>query len=109
MDKIKEGLASLWAYIVLGLGAILAIVLYILNLKNKELEAAKAKIALVQTQKQADAIETEIKQQMAEKDLNQKQMDGLQQSLDLLEQKRQTLKQEGDLTDKQVEDFWNKK
>jgi hypothetical protein len=33
----------------------------------------------------------------------------LQKSLDLLEEKRQSIKKEGDLTDSQVEDYWAKK
>jgi len=109
MDKIKEGLASVWGYVVLIGGAVLGIVLYILNLKSKELEAAKAKIALATTQKQADALESEIKQKMAEKEVTKKESADLQKALDLLAQKRQDIKQEGNLTDSQAEDYWNKK
>ena len=109
MNKIKEGLASLWGYLVLIGGAVVAILLYVLNLKNKELDAAKAKIALANTQKEADAIEAEIRQKMAEKELTKRDQEALQKSLDLLAEKRQNLKEEGNLTDSQVEDYWNKK
>lgn len=109
MDKIKAGLASVWGYIVLIGGAAIGILLYILNLKSKELDAAKAKIALANTQKEADAIEAEIKGKMAEKELTKREAADLQKSLDLLEEKRQSIKKEGDLTDSQVEDYWNKK
>lgn len=109
MNKIKEGLSSIWGYIVLIGGGAVAVLLYFLNLKNKELDAAKAKIALVNTQKEADAIEASIKQDMAQRDLNKKDLDGLTKALDILEQKRQSIPNEGNLTDSQVEDYWNKK
>jgi hypothetical protein len=109
MEKIKQGLSSIWGYIVLVVGASIAILLYVLNLKNKELDAAKAKIALVNTQKEADALEASIKQDMAQRDLNQKDLQSLQKALDILEEKRQSILKEGNLTDSQVEDYWNKK
>ncbi len=109
MNKLKEGLASVWGYIVLIGGAVVGILLYVLNLRNKELEAAKAKIALAKTQKEADALESEIQAKLKEKELNKKEVEGLNKALDLIAEKRQNLKNEGDLTDSQVEDYWNKK
>lgn len=109
MKKLKEAIAGIWYYIVLVLGAIIGVILYILNLKNKELDAAKAKIALVDTQKQADAIESEIKGKMEQQNLNKKEMAGLEKALDLLTEKRKNIKKEGNLNDEAVEDYWNKK
>lgn len=109
MNKLKEALAGLWAYIVLILGGIIAIVLYVLNLKSKELDAANAKIKLADTQKEADAIETDIKAKQQQQDLNKKEVSGLDQALDLLEEKRKEIRKEGDLKDSQVEDYWKKK
>ena len=109
MEKIKQAFSSVWGYVVLIGGGAIALLLYFLNLKNKELDAAKAKIALVNTQKEADAIEASIKQDMAQKELNKKDLEGLQKALDILEEKRQSIPKEGTLTDSQVEDYWNKK
>lgn len=109
MNKLKEAIAGVWYYVVLILGAILGIVLYVLNLKNKELDAAKAKIALANTQKQADAIESEIKGKMDKQDVNKKELASLEKALDLLTEKRKSIKNEGNLNDEQVEDYWNKK
>lgn len=109
MTKLKEALAGVWYYIVLILGAILGVVLYVLNLKSKELDAAKAKINLASTQKEADAIEAEINGKKAQQDLNKKELASLDKALDLLAEKRKTINKEGNLTDKQVEDYWNKK
>ena len=102
-------LSGIWQYLVLILGAILGIVLYVLNLKNKELDAAKAKIALANTQKEADALESEIKTKITEQDLNKKELEGLQKALDLLDKKRESIKDEGNIKDEKVEDYWNKK
>lgn len=109
MNKLKEGLASVWGYIVLIGGAAIGILLYVLNLKSKQLDAAKAKIALANTQKEADAIEAEINKKLAEKELTKREQEDLNKALDLLAEKRQSIKQEGNLTDSQVEDYWNKK
>jgi len=109
MSKIKMVLSGIWQYLVLILGAILGIVLYVLNLKNKELDAAKAKIALANTQKEADALESEIKTKITEQDLNKKELEGLQKALDLLDKKRESIKDEGNIKDEKVEDYWNKK
>lgn len=109
MKKLKEALAGVWYYIVLVLGAILGVVLYVLNLRSKELDAAKAKIALADTQKQADALESEIKGKMEQQDLNKKEMAGLEKALDLLTEKRKNIKKEGNLNDEAVEDYWSGK
>lgn len=109
MNKLKEGLASVWGYIVLICGAAIGILLYILNLKSKQLDAAKAKIALANTQKEADAIEAEINKRLAEKELTKREQEDLNKALDLLAEKRQSIKQEGNLTDSQVEDYWSGK
>lgn len=109
MNKLKEGLASVWGYIVLIGGAAIGILLYVLNLKSKQLDAAKAKIALANTQKEADAIEAEINKRLAEKELTKREQEDLNKALDLLAEKRQSIKQEGNLTDSQVEDYWSGK
>ncbi len=109
MTKLKEALAGIWYYIVLIVGGAVAILLYVLNLKNKELDAAKAKISLATTQKQADALEAEIKMKQQSQDLNKKELAALDKALDLLTEKRKNIKSEGDLKDSQVEDYWNKK
>ena len=109
MNKLKEGLASVWGYIVLIGGAAIGILLYVLNLKSKQLDAAKAKIALANTQKEADAIEAEINKRLAEKELTKREQEDLNKALDLLAKKRQSIKQEGNFTDSQVEDYWSGK
>lgn len=109
MNKIKQSLANVWGYIVLIGAAAVGILLYALNLKSKELDAARAKIDLAKTQKEADAIEAEIRQKMSEKELTKQESADLQKSLDLLSQKRQSLKEEGNLSDSQVENYWDKK
>lgn len=109
MNKIKELTLNIWEYIVLGSAFVISVLLYILNLKNKELEAVKAKIELVKTQKEADALEAEILQKLLEKDLTKKELETLKKSLDFLDQKRQNLKKEGDLSDSKIEDYWDNK
>ena len=108
MDKIKEFFAGIWFYVILIVGGAIAILLYMLNLKNKELESAQAKIALAQTQKDADLIESDIKQRLATEQLADKDRAALQQSLDLLNQKRQSLTDTRTNSDQDKADHWNK-
>lgn len=107
MNKIKDILSNIWAYIVLIGGGAIAILLYILNVRNKELEAAQAKIAVANTQKDAELIEADINQRLANEDLADKDRAALQKSLDLLNQKRQTLS-DPRTTDQAKEDYWDK-
>ncbi len=108
MDKIKAFFSGIWFYLVLIVGGAVAVLLYMLNLKNKELEAAQAKIALAQTQKDADLIEVDIKQRLANEQLADKDRAALQQSLDLLNQKRQSLSDTRTNDDQAKADYWNK-
>ena len=108
LDNIKTFFEGIWFYIVFVVGAVIAILLYALNLKNKELESAQAKIALVQTQKDADLIESDVKQRLANEQLADKDRAALQQSLDLLNQKRQSLTDTRTNSDQDKADHWNK-
>lgn len=107
--KIKEFFTSLKGYIWVIGGAVIGVLAYLLNRKNEELEANKAKIALIKTQKEADAIESEIKSKLADKALTEKEIQTVNDSLKLVEEKRTTLTKEGAFTDSQIEDYWNKK
>lgn len=104
--QIKAFFVKFWEYLAFALAAAVAILLYALNLRNKELEAAQDRIALAKTQKDADLIEADLKQRLAQEDLAQKDRDALQQSLDLLNQKRQSLS-DPRTTDDQKADYWN--
>jgi len=106
LDKVKNFFTQFWGYLVLILGGAVAILLYALNVKNKELEAAQTRIALAGTQKDADLIEADIKQRLANEQLAEKDRAALQQSLDLLEKKRQTLT-DPRTTDTDKADYWN--
>lgn len=111
MDKIKEAVKNFFSaiggYIVLALGAIVGILVYAFIRKNEQLQSAQAKLALANTQKEVDLIEVEIKQKMAQRDVTKKELQGLQQSLDLIAEKRKNLSDTK--TDSQIEDYWNKK
>lgn len=97
-------LKNIWAKIVIGLTAILGIVLYILNLKNKELNAYKAKIHLADTKEQVKDIEREIITKMEEVKDNKVEIAKLEKNLEQLENKKlQIAEKDG----RDVEDYWN--
>jgi hypothetical protein len=110
MDKIKESLSAIWGWIVVVVGAAIGIMLYIIQAKQKKIDALNAKVELADTQKKADLIEVEIKQHLDNADLLDKEAKELNKSLDNLEQKRKEIAaSEKNKTSDEVESFWNKK
>ena len=110
LQKIKNFFTGLSGIIVVILTGAIAVLAYVLSNKRKETNALKAKIDLVETQKQADILEVEIKQRMANKEALAQEVVELNKGLEVLDQKRKTLADgEANKTDKEVEDFWSKK
>ena len=111
MDKIKEAIKNFFSaiggYIILALGAVVGILLYAFIRKNEQLQSAQAKLALANTQKEVDLIEVEIKQKMADRATTAKELQGLQQSLDLIAEKRKNLTD--NKSESEIEEYWNKK
>lgn len=105
MNKIKE----VWGWIVVGVGAIIGILLYVIQAKQKKINALNAKAALADTQKKADLVEVEIKQHLANNATLDKEVVELNKSLEALEQKRKeiTATEKNKSTD-EVENFWKK-
>ena len=111
MDKIKETakafLSSIAGYLVLAVTAVVGVLIYAFIRKNEQLEAAKSQLALANTHKEVDVIESQINEKLADKSNNDKQIDGLNKSLDLIAEKRKSI--DAAKTDAQIEDYWNKK
>jgi hypothetical protein len=110
MDKIKSVISTGWGWLVLILGGVIAVLLYALNIRNKELDAQSEKIAMAKNQKEVDSLEADIKTKLADVGTDEKTRQGLQQSLDVLEKKRQDLNAtDPRATDQEKADYWNKK
>lgn len=111
MDKIKESAKaffnSIAVYLGLAVTAVIGILVYSWVRKNEELEAAKSQLALANTHKEVDVIEAQIQEKLADKSKNDKQIEELNKSLDLIAEKRKTI--DTAKTDQQIEDYWNKK
>lgn len=109
-EKIKNFFTGLGGVIVVVLTGAVAILAYMLSNKRKETNALKAKVDLVETQKQADILEVEIKQRMNNKDALSHEVAELKTALTDLQVKRDNLATgEANKTDKEIEDFWSKK
>jgi hypothetical protein len=109
LQKIKDFFAGIAAYLVLGLTLVIGFLIYSLSNKKREVQSLKAQIALADTQKAADLIEVDIKQRLENKALLQKEVDELQASLVLLEDKRKEIAtQEASKTPEDIQDFWKK-
>jgi hypothetical protein len=109
-QKVKDFLNSVVGYVIIGLTAALGAVVYILLNKKQEINALKAQIDLADTQKKVDLIEVDIKQRLEDKQLMQKQVDELNNSLLYIEERRKQLQsEEANKKPDEVEDYWNKK
>jgi len=110
VDKIKQFFSSAWANIVWILGGIIAILLYIMNLKDKKNNELQAKIDLAGTQKEADLIEVDIKNRLQQADLSQKEINNLNDNLAQLEEKRKQIENNNkSVSSKDAEDYWDNK
>jgi len=111
MEKIKETAKSFFSaiagWVVLAVTAVIGILVYAFIRKNEQLEAAKSQLALANTHKEVDVIEAQIQEKLADKNANQKEIEGLNKSLDLIAEKRKSI--DASKTDQQIEDYWNKK
>jgi len=111
MEKIKESAKAFFSSIALYLGlavtAVIGVLIYAFVRKNEQLEEAKSQLALANTHKEVDVIEAQIQEKLADKSNNDKQIDGLNKSLDLIAEKRKSI--DVAKTDQQIEDYWNKK
>jgi hypothetical protein len=110
VQKIKDFFSGLWGWIVLILAGTLGILAYALSQRKKEVNTLQAKIDLVETQKHADLLEVEIKERMKHSEATSHEIADLKTIHDDLEVKREQLpQQEQNKSDKDIEDFWNKK
>lgn len=104
LQKLKDA----WLWIVGALGAIIGLLWFFLASKNARIDELNARIALAETQKQADLLELEIKNMMQEKGLLKKELDELSTSMLLLsEQRRRIAAVEEGKTPDEIEDHWN--
>lgn len=108
MDKIKEVFKNFFSaiggYILLALGAIVGVLIYTLSRRSEQLASAKAKLDLADTHKEVDLIEAEIKQKQQQRDLGKVEQKALDQALDLLAKKRQSITEAK--TDQEIEQYW---
>ena len=108
MEKIKEATKSFFSaiggYIVLALTAVIGVLVYAFVRKSEQLNSAKAKLDLAETQKEVDLIEAEIKQKQENRNQTKRELEGLDKALDLVAQKRQNIKEAK--TDQEIEQYW---
>jgi len=109
MSKIKDFFKNIYANITIVLGVVIGLLLYYINLKNKEAKALKARIALANTQKEADLLEAEINEMLKERKLLNKEIDDLTKAMvQLAEQRKKISGDQTNKTDKEIQDYWDK-
>ena len=120
VSKIKEAIVAFWKnlvqntstcwlYIVGITSVISAFLFYLLSTKQDEIAALKAQMANLTTQKQADVLEAQVQQKLAEAQLSAQEIAQYQKVLDDLAAKRKELDTTpNSLTPQQIVDYWNK-
>ena len=103
MSKLKQ----LWGYIIGAVGLVIAVLVYYLGLKNKQINALKAEVELADTKNKVTVIETEVKLKKEQIKGNVKEVQELDKLLVQLEEKKKEIaRNSGASTTKQIEDFW---
>lgn len=98
-----------WAYITGVVGTIIGFLWFFLSRRNKEIDSLKTKIRLLDTEREADIMETEIKTIRDDKARTSKEIKELENTLSELEVKRKEIKKEvKSMNNNQIEDYWNK-
>jgi len=105
VSKTKQ----IWGWLVAGVTGLVGLLLYMLTRKGEEINSLKAKVAIASTEKEADALETEIKAAASRKNNLKKQNEELDKTLAELETKRKKIKVEvSNMTDpKAISDYWD--
>ena len=104
MSKLK----SVWGWIIAAVGGTIGFLLYFLTLKNKQINKLKAKVELTETEKEADLLETEIKETRSAKKMLKKEEIEIDKILISLDEKRKTITKEiKNKSDKEIEEYWN--
>lgn len=107
MSKLKQFFSNLWINVSLVVIAVVGILVYFIKAKNREINALKTELELVETQKQADLLEVEIKEKLEEHELIQKEVDELEKLLVELDNKREKLKEEhANKSATEIEEYW---
>lgn len=104
MEQVIQKLKDLWSSAWVKLAALVALVVGFLALllqgKDEEIAALKAQVELAKTQKEADLIDSQIRQRLLTADDAAHKVKELNKALEDLQKKRQTLP-EGN-----PEDYW---
>lgn len=104
-----ETLKKYWGYLATGLAGILGIVFYVLNRRGKEIDSLHAQIALADTEKKADILESQITELKADKNNLDKHNQELDKALAAVQNKRTEIAAtQKELKDpKAIADYWN--
>lgn len=101
-------LKSIWTKVAGGAIALIAILLYVLNLKQKEINSLKAKAELAKTQKEVDKIEHEIDNILRDRASTKKELDEANEALVALTNRKAELHTKAEnRTKDEVEKYWN--
>lgn len=110
MENMKQKIKDSYLYIIAILTGIIGIIAFFYKDKHKEINSLKAQLDLAETQKQVDLVEVQINQKKNTTNLLQKEVDELNKtSIQLEEKRKQLVNTESKTSDKDIEDFWNKK
>lgn len=106
MNTIKQWFSAQWAKILIVGVAIVALVAWVIDSLLNKNSTLQTQVQQVKDQKQADVLESQIGEELADASLKQKQVDTNNSALAQLEQKREELPKQKDLSAEQVQNYW---
>lgn len=108
MSKIKEFFSGIWTKVAAVALGLVALLLWMLNIKQKKINALTADLELADTKEEVTKIETEIKSIEKSRAITKSELDEVNKALVKLENKKKKVAEAaGNKTEKEIEDYWN--
>lgn len=106
LTNIKNFFNKIWFYIVLGLLTIIGGLLFILQIKNKEIAELKIKVLLIKTEKEADSLKVDVESLLKDNKRTDDEIKDLEQILVDIKRKKEELK-DASPSSSEIENYWN--
>lgn len=100
LDKLKALWSNGWTKLVALAALLMGFVVLLIKGKDRELAELKAQIELAKTQKEADLIDSQIRQRLLTSEDTEAKIKSLNEALEQIKEKRKTL------PDEKPEDYW---
>lgn len=106
MNSLKQFFTDMKSRFLLVGVALVAIAAFVIDYLTSKNSGLQAQVDQVKDQKAADVLESKVTEELSDASLKQSQINANQQTLTALEEKRQELSKQKDLSAEEVQNYW---